>query len=731
MDEDLTLGAEGTAAEATIASSSAPAKDGVGSLIGPYKLVRSIGVGGMGVVYLAEQQYPVRRQVALKIIKQGMDSEQVIARFGAERQALALMDHPNIARVFDAGTTDSGRPYFAMELVQGLPITKYCDANKLTVRERLELFVPVCQAIQHAHQKGVIHRDIKPSNVLVAAYDGKPVPKVIDFGIAKATGNQLTEETMFTQLGLVVGTLEYMSPEQATANSQDIDTRSDVYSLGALLYELLAGVTPIAASALRESAYLEVLRKIREDEPPSPSSRLAQSTETIQETSERRKIDPERLPKLLRGELDWIVMRALEKDRVRRYETANGFARDIERYLSGEPVEAGPPSATYRLKKFANKNRALLATAAAFAALLVLGATVSIWQAVRARRAERVADMERDRANSEAASAKAVADFLQNSLLSQASAYRQNGEPDPNIRVRTLLDRAAADIGGKFQGKPAIEADIRGTIGATYHDLGLLPQAAEQYQKQYELDMRSRGAQAPETYEALSNLATSRSDAGKLAEAAGMREQAVAGLTRSLGPEDPRTIAATRALGNDYDLQGEYAKADPLLTKALAEQTRALGPDDVATLDTVDSLEELYIDDDRSSTAEKLAADTLDRATRRYGLDHPLTLRAMFRLGGIYERIGKYAESEAALIAALQGSTRLLGPEHPDTLGIMDMLAQALDDQGKHAQAVAMQLKLYEADRRRGPDLPDTITEEAGLATIYLHAGDSAKGEQL
>jgi tetratricopeptide (TPR) repeat protein len=363
--------------------------------------------------------------------------------------------------------------------------------------------------------------------------------------------------------------------------------------------------------------------------------------------------------------------------------------------------------------------------------LLVLGATVSIWQAVRARRAERVANLERDRASSEAASAKAVTDFLQNSLLSQASAYRQDAEPDPDIRVRTLLDRAAAGIGDQFHGKPAIEADIRGTIGATYHDLGLLPQAAEQYRRQYDLDLRARGPRAPETYEALSNLATSRSDAGKLAEATRMREQALAGLLQSLGPHDSRTVAAMRSLGDDYVRQGEFAKAEPLLTKALADQTRALGPDNIATLDTVDSLEELYIDEDSSAQAEKLAADTLDASRRRYGPDHPLTIRASFRLGGIYERIGKYAQSEAVLTAALKGSTRLFGPEHPDTLGIMDMLAQALEDQGKYAEALAMQLKLYETDRRLGPDLPDTITEEAALATMYVHAGDAAKGERF
>ncbi len=354
--------------------------------IGPYKILQKIAEGGMGAVFMAQQSEPIKRRVALKLIKAGRDTEQIIARFDAERQALAMMDHANIARIFDAGTTADGSPYFVMELVNGIPLTEYCDNNKLSIRERLELFVPVCKAVQHAHTKGIIHRDLKPSNVLVALYDGVPVPKVIDFGLAKATEHQLalTDKTMFTEFGQVVGTIQYMSPEQAEMNQLDIDTRTDVYSLGVMLYELLTGSTPLDDNTMKEQALLKVLELIRESEPPRPSTRLSGSGDVISGVSDQRRIEPSRLQKLLRGELDWIVMKSLEKDRTRRYETPNDFAQDISNFLNDEAVTARPPSRGYRLQKLIRKNRGLFYSLGALASVLLAGVAVSTWFAVQA-----------------------------------------------------------------------------------------------------------------------------------------------------------------------------------------------------------------------------------------------------------------------------------------------------------------------------------------------------------
>ncbi|HJQ79938.1 MAG TPA: serine/threonine-protein kinase, partial [Lacipirellulaceae bacterium] len=417
-----------------------------GTVIGPYKLLQKIGEGGMGVVFMAEQQRPVRRQVALKVIKPGMDTRQVIARFEAERQALALMDHPNIAKVFDAGTTENGRPYFVLELVKGVPIIDYCDQEQLPLRERLQLLINVCQAVQHAHQKGIIHRDLKPSNVLVAEYDGRPVPKIIDFGVAKAIGQRLTEQTLFTQFGQIIGTFEYMSPEQARFNQLDVDTRSDTYSLGVLLYELLAGSTPFEKQRRATASFDEIVRIICEEEPPPPSTRLG-SSGALPAIAARRSSDPVRLDRLVRGELDWIVMKALDKDRSRRYQTAGALARELQHYLDDEPVEACPPSAMYRLQKLARRNKAALLTVVLVAAALIVGTVASVSQAIRATQAESLATARLNQATEARAHAEANADKARqavDNMYTQVAEKWLAHQPQMEPVQREFLEKALA-----------------------------------------------------------------------------------------------------------------------------------------------------------------------------------------------------------------------------------------------------------------------------------------------
>ncbi|MFO0845218.1 MAG: serine/threonine-protein kinase [Gemmataceae bacterium] len=482
-----------------------PVAERPGAVIGPYKLMEEIGEGGMGLVFVAEQQQPVRRRVALKIIKPGMDTRQVVARFEAERQALALMDHTNIAHVFDGGTTTSGRPYFVMELVKGVPITRFCDGNHLSVRQRLELFLDVCSAVQHAHQKGVIHRDLKPSNVMVTSHDGTPVVKVIDFGVAKAIGQRLTDKTLYTQLSQMVGTPLYMSPEQAGQSGLDVDTRSDVYALGVLLYELLTGMTPFDGERLRTVGIDEMRRIIRDEEPARPSTRISTLGLAANTVSTNRQSDPRKLSQLVRGELDWVAMKALEKDRTRRYESASAFAADVGRYLHDEPVQACPPSAAYRVRKFAQRHKGPVAAGVALSSLLVLGTvgtSLGLAWALRAERAataaaeaaqtqrdralaaeklatDRLAEVTKEknrattaeeRAKDEAAIAYAVNEFLQNDLLGEAAPDKN--PRDKKVTVEEVLGRASARIAGKFGKQPRVEAVIRRTIGATYRKLG-------------------------------------------------------------------------------------------------------------------------------------------------------------------------------------------------------------------------------------------------------------------
>jgi eukaryotic-like serine/threonine-protein kinase len=469
-------------------------------VIGPYRLLRRLGEGGMGEVWLAEQTRPVHREVALKVIKAGMDTAQVVARFEAERQALAVMAHPAIAQVFDAGATSQGRPYFAMEYVRGEAITAYCDRHRLTTRQRLDLFLQVCDGVHHAHQKGIIHRDLKPSNILVTLLDDLPVPKIIDFGLAKATTRQLTEHTLFTEVGAFLGTPEYMSPEQVEMTGLDVDTRADVYALGVILYELLTGLLPFDAKALREKGLDELRRTIRETDPPRPSTRLTSSVAAV-EAARSRGAAVRDLARALRGDLDWITLRALEKDRTRRYGSVSDLAADVHRHLDNLPVLASPPSVKYRAGKFVRRHRAGVTAGAVLVGLLMAFAATT---GVQARRIAR----ERDRANLEAATATAVNEFLRTDLLAQASSRNQGagGTPDPEIKVRTLLDLAAARVAGKFAANPRVEAAIRATIGETYEEMGLYPAALEQLQRALDLDHRALGIDHAESLAVASKL---------------------------------------------------------------------------------------------------------------------------------------------------------------------------------------------------------------------------------
>jgi serine/threonine protein kinase len=657
-----------------------------GTVIGPYKLLEQIGEGGMGLVFVAEQQRPVKRRVALKVIKPGMESRQVLARFEAERQALALMDHPNIAKVHDGGTTEGGRPYFVMELVKGKPITDYADTHRLTTRQRLELFLDVCHAVQHAHQKGIIHRDLKPSNVLVSLHDVRSVVKVIDFGVAKATGARLTDQSIYTGIAQMIGTPLYMSPEQAGLSDLDVDTRSDVYAVGVLLYELLTGTTPFESETLKKVGYDEMRHFIREDEPPRPSTRLSTMQQAALTTiEEKRSVEPRRLTQVLRGELDWIVMKALEKDRNRRYESASAFAADVQRYLNDEAVAACPPSASYRLRKFTRRNRRPLMTAAVIAVALVAATVVSAWQAVVARDAQHQAEADRKqaeadrkqaeadreraqiaeakaktnlgrareaehRATTEAAIARAVSSFLQEDLLKQANSAPEGGsgsKGDPNVTVREALDRASAKVSERFRDQPLVEAAIRTAIAEAYGSLGEQRLRAKHLERAVELRQAQLGPHHEDTRHSMRLLADAYTWMGRAPDAVVILEQLLDDAKARLGPDDPELLDQMRMLAKAYRRMGEWKKAMRLLEQVIEKDTARRGPIVAGASDSAFTLGMTYQDAGLPSEAAVRLDKVRERRHQITGSAYDAYLEYARALA--YQRAGRLDEADPLL----------------------------------------------------------------------------------
>jgi serine/threonine protein kinase/tetratricopeptide (TPR) repeat protein len=730
--------------------------EGPGMAIGPYKLLEQIGEGGFGVVYMAEQTEPVRRRVALKVLKPGMDTKQVVARFEAERQALAMMDHPNIAKVFDGGSTGEpsrvsdrvdataeprpltrlgspGRPFFVMELVNGVPITEFCDQHQLTPRQRLELFIPICQAVQHAHQKGIIHRDLKPSNILVTVHDSSTpanaehggVPKIIDFGIAKALGQELTEKTLLTGYAQMVGTPLYMSPEQAGQTGLDIDTRSDIYSLGVLLYELLTGTTPLTKQRLKEIALLDILQLVREEEPPRPSTRLSRMrhAEAGIRNDKRTPHSEFRIPNF--HELDWIVMKALDKDRNRRYDTAGAFAADLQRYLADEPVQACPPSTSYRLRKFAWRNRGpVLAASLVLLALAggIVGTTIGLVQARQARDAaaeraegERVA---KEMAQKRLAQIEKGIDLL-GSIFEDLDPRAEENEGRPLREILgDGLDRAAAELGGDAVGDPLVVARLQDRLGRTYLSLGRVAEAEGLFTKALATRNAHLGPGHADTLAIMHQQALAFQFAGYLPQAIERFEQVRDAQLKNLPPDHLDTLTTMHDLGVAYRLGKRPAEAVALLEQVNVARTQTLPADHPDTLNTRNSLARAYRAVGKVREAIALLEQVLEAKSRTRGPDHPETLLTLHHLGLAYPDDGRLTDAEALYRGLHEAQVRKLGPDHPRTLTTLNYLAMAYHGTGKFSEAIAVlegvrdtRLKKFEADN---PDAIDTLRILAG-----------------
>jgi len=691
-----------------------PVAEGPGTVIGPYKLLQQIGEGGMGVVFMAEQTAPLQRTVALKVIKPGMDTRAVIARFEAERQALALMDHPNIAKIFDAGTTDSGRPYFVMELVKGIPITEYCDQCDVTTRERLELFVTVCQAIQHAHQKGVMHRDIKPTNVMVTMQDGRPAPKIIDFGVAKAINQRLTEQTLMTAFAQMVGTPLYMSPEQAELSPLGVDTRSDIYSLGVLLYELLTGATPFDKDRLHAASYDEMRRILRDEEPPRPSARLSTLAADMATTiAERQRTEPHRLIQAVRGDLDWIVMKCLDKDRNRRYATVGALIEDVQRYLKDEPVEACPPSVVYRFNKFVRRNRGLLTAAGLLAAVLIFGTALSVSQAVRATRAERLAktgyeaerlarqeadearrEAENDRlqakqhaaaATAEAAKSKATVNLLQQMLTPEVDRAR-------DYTVRQMLDDFSDHLSARLADQPELEAEIRTIVAGVYQKLSMFEKAEPHLQVALNLRRQHLGQSHPQVADSLLACAWNANGRGQFAQAEAQAREALS-TARQRG-DSPAILTALYSLQNFLNQQGKYDGAESIGSEALA-MVRSLDLErERVACDVLFGLAASRVAQSRWVEAESLIRQGLAIAAELNGEHDHRTAALQTNLVRVLQARGAYAEAEEVCRQALKTFHATLGSRHVAVAELNHRLAVNLLARG---DLQAAETKLFEA----------------------------------
>ncbi len=729
-----------------------------GSQVGRYKLLHALGEGGMGIVFLAQQKHPIRRQVALKVIKPGMDSKRVIARFEAERQALALLDHPNIAHVHDAGTTEAGRPYFVMEHVKGLSIIEHCDRHKLTIKERLRLFQQICLAVHYAHQKGIIHRDIKPSNILVSLQDDKATPKIIDFGVAKAIAQPLTERTLATEESQLLGTPEYMSPEQADMATEDIDTRSDIYSLGVLLYVLLTGVLPFDSDTLRTGGIDRIRQIIRETDPKTPSTRLTNLGESAVKVAQSRRTDLGTLAKKLHKELEWIPLKAMRKERAERYRSASELADDIENYLKGDPLLAGPPSNVYRLKKFVRRNRALVTGVAAVLIVLIAGVVASTLFALRAQRQARISSD--------------VSSLLLDDLLASVDPARGK---DRDVTVRSFLDTTSESLdGGKFKDEPLVEALIRNTLGRTYRALSENEAAEPHLERALQIRQEHLGADHLDTLGSLGNLAWLRRDQGRNQEAAELIEENLLISRRTLGDEHVMMMSLSNVLGIIYTDLGRYGEAEQLYVKNIPIAMRVLGEkhnlsfflvgnlgwvyevqgrydeaerqyfealklregfwddENMWTLNTKSAIARLYIEKKQYEKAKRLCLDILPIQRRVLGDEHRGTLFSKGLLARVFTHLGEYAKAETLLMEVLDARNLKLRKDHPLTLVTINDLGVLRREQERYEQAEFLLNQAIEGRQRElGDDHPNTLESKNDLAVLYKEQARYEEAEPL